>query len=91
MIKCVPTLKVEVEKVATALALSVPVPSVVDPSLNVTVPVGVPELVEVTVAVNVTDCPNVDGLGDEVSEVVLGFAMTSVNDPLLVLKLPSPP
>jgi len=35
-------------------ALSVPVPSVEEPFLNVTVPVGVPPL-EVTVAVKVTD------------------------------------
>src|SRR5207248_1107361 len=40
------------------------VPSVVDPSLNVTVPVGLPLPGEVTdtVAVNVTDCPKLGGL-----------------------------
>ena len=67
-----PTLKDEVEKVATALALSVPLPKKVAPSMKETAPLGVPGLVEVTVAVNVTDCPNTDGLGDEVSVVVLG-------------------
>ena len=40
------------------------------PSKNVTVPVGVPEAV-VTVAVKVTLCPNVDGLSDEVTVVVV--------------------
>jgi hypothetical protein len=58
-----PTDKVDVENVAWP-PLSVPVPSVVAPSLNVTVPVGVPlpEPDAATVAVNVTDCPNTDGL-----------------------------
>ncbi len=37
-----PTARLEVAKVATPLALSVPIPSVVAPSLKVTVPVGVP-------------------------------------------------
>ena len=50
--ECVPRANVEVVKVALPL-LSVPVPRVVDPSLKVTVPVGVPPL-EVTVAVKVT-------------------------------------
>ena len=50
--------------------LSVPVPSVVAPSLKVTVPVGVPP-VEVTVAVNVTAAPNVEGFRDEANAVAL--------------------
>ena len=48
----------------------VPVPSVVAPSLKVTVPVGVTTK-PVTVAVNVTGCPNVLGLTDEATAVVL--------------------
>ena len=46
---------------ATPLLLSVPVPRVVEPSLKVTVPVGVPAPARsgVTVAVKVTDWPNV--------------------------------
>ena len=56
MIECVPTVSVEVEKVATALLFSVPVPSVVVPSTKVTVPVGVPPL-PATVAINVTGVP----------------------------------
>ena len=63
---------VVVLKVATPEPFSVPVPSVVAPSLKVTVPVGVPveegEL-SVTVAVNVTDAPEQDGLADEATDV----------------------
>jgi hypothetical protein len=44
------------------------VPSVVAPSLNVTVPVGVPA-VDVTVAVNVTLLPKCAGFADGVSVV----------------------
>lgn len=55
--------------------LSVPVPNVVEPFLKVTVPVGVPPL-EVTVAVKVTDWPEVDGLREEVSEVELLALLT---------------
>ncbi len=48
----------------------VPEPRVVEVvlSMNVTVPVAV---VGVTVAVNVTDCPYADGLGDDCSVVVV--------------------
>jgi len=38
-------------------------------SVNVTVPAGTPAP-EATFAVNVTYCPNVEGLGEELSEVV---------------------
>ncbi len=41
-------------KVATLL-FNAPVPSVVEPSVKVTLPVGAPPLVLVTTAVNVTD------------------------------------
>jgi hypothetical protein len=44
--------------------MSIPVPRVVVPSVNVTVPVGVPP-VPVTVAVKVTCWPSVDGFGEE--------------------------
>ena len=55
-------------------ALSVPVPSVVAPSLNVTVPVAV---LGVTVAVNVTDCPNAEGLVLDATVVVLAATPTA--------------
>src|SRR5438309_7441 len=43
----------------------------VPPSMKVTDPVGVPEpgANTLTVAVNVTDCPNVEGFADEVTTV----------------------
>jgi hypothetical protein len=55
--------------------LSVPVPSVVDPSSKVTVPEGVPAL-DVTVAVKVTEAPKVDGFREEVSEVEVEAGLT---------------
>jgi hypothetical protein len=54
--------------------VSVAVPRVVFPSLKVTVPVP-PE--GVTVAVNVTDCPKVVGLADEVIAVVVVATSTT--------------
>ena len=64
-----PAVSVLVANVVTPDALSAPVPSVVEPSLNVTFPVGVPAAVEVTAAVRVTDCPIVDGFSEEVTAV----------------------
>jgi len=64
-----------VEIVREALPLtSVTTPSEVAPSLNVTVPVGVPTAggTGLTVAVSVTVCPNTDGLGVEARLVVVG-------------------
>jgi hypothetical protein len=52
----------------------VPVPRVVDPSLNVTVPVA---LEGVTVAVRVTAAANVDGFGAEVIVVVVDIWFTT--------------
>ena len=50
-------------------------PSVAAPSLNVTVPVGVPPL-PATVAVNVTDCPNTDGFAEDTTVVVVEACVT---------------
>jgi len=76
--ECVATDSEVVVKVALP-ELRVPVPSVVDPSLNVTVPVGVPEpgAVAVTVAVSVTDCPKTDGLTDEMTAVEVLALLTT--------------
>jgi len=63
-----------VENVALPLA-SVPVPTVVVPSLKATVPLGVPP-VEVTVAVNVTAPPNGDGFSDDATAVELAACFT---------------
>ena len=90
-----PMAREEIAKVA-APPLSVPVPSVVLPSLKVTLPVGVPlpGATAVTVAVNVTDCPKTEGLAEEVTAVVelpwlttCGFVF---NEPVLVAKFVSP-
>jgi len=51
--------------------LSLTLPMVVAPFLNVTVPVGVPLYCGTTVAVKVTDSPTVPGLTDETRVVVL--------------------
>lgn len=69
--ECEPTDKEEDVNVASPL-VSVCVPSVFEPSLNVTVPVGVPPpAAGDTVAVKVTDCPQTEGLAEDVTEVVV--------------------
>ena len=83
-----PLLRVLVWKVAMPLT-SVPVPSTVDPCLNVTVPVAAEGEI---VAVKVTDEPNVDGFAEEASATVV-FALLTVcvrSVALLPLKLLSP-
>ena len=59
--------------------LNVPVARVVTPSVNVTVPVGVPEpgATAVTLAVKVTDCPKTEGLALDVSVVVVPALFTT--------------
>src|ERR1041384_5933467 len=90
---CAATEREVVVKVAWALPFTAPVPSVVAPSLKVTVLVGVPApgTTALTVAVKVTDWPNTVGLVEELSvKVVLGGLTTCVTVPeVLVLKLPS--
>jgi hypothetical protein len=75
--------------------LSVPVPStVVLPNRNVTVPVGVPLPDGVTVAVNVTTCPTIDGFKDEASIVVVAVFATTfcvIAGDVLPFELVSPP
>ena len=71
MIECVPGESVEVVKPAWAEPFNPAVPSVVEPSLNSTAPVGVPEAEDVTVAVNVTGEPAAEGLADEASAVAV--------------------
>ena len=72
--------------------LSVTVPSVVVPSLNVTLPVAVPVpgLVTETAAVKVTDWPATEGLGEAVNAVVVdaAFTVSVTADELLAAKLP---
>ena len=54
-------------------------PMLVAPSRKLTVPVGVPApgVATTTVAVKVTDCPNTDGLVDDVSVVVVFALLTT--------------
>ena len=69
--------------------LSVPVPMVVFPSWNVTLPVASAGF---TVAVKVTDCPATDGLTLDVSDVLLPARDTVCvgKEPVLPAKLLSP-
>ena len=67
VIEWLPTASEEVVKVAVPAA-SVPVPICVPPSKKITVPVGENP---VTLAVNVTDCPKLEGFFDEDSAVVV--------------------
>ena len=72
VIECDPTDNVEVVKVAMPPDTA-PVPRVVTPSKNVTVPDGLPApgATTATVAVNVTLCPEIDGFSDEAIVVVV--------------------
>jgi len=86
-----PTGRVDAVNVATP-PLSMAVPNIVAPFLNVTVPVGTPPE-EVTVAVKVMVCVTKAGFSDEVSAVVVAAFVTSCDtDPkLLPVKFASPP
>jgi hypothetical protein len=81
VIECVPVDRVEVDSVALP-ALRATVERTAVPFLNVTVPVGVPEVFAFTVAVNVTVWPCFDGLSDEVTPVVVpALFIVSVRTP----------
>src|SRR5579871_2253353 len=73
-----------VVNVAVSALPSALVAKVTLPSRNVTVPVGVPApgATGVTVAVSVTDWPNVEGLGTTLNPVVVEAGIT-VNAPLI--------
>ena len=80
------------DRVATPLPFSTPVPIEAAASKNVTVPVGVPPAVLLTVAVNVTGWPVMEGFTEETSEVALGLSTICVMElDVLVAKLVSPP
>jgi len=66
---------VDVVKVAWPVALRLPEPRVLAPSMNVMAPAGVPA-VDVTVAVNFTDCPYIEGFSEEVTVVVVVASAT---------------
>ena len=73
VMECAPTARVEIASEADPLAM-VAVPRDVVPSRNCTVPVA--NAGEI-VAVNVTDCPTVDGFAEEAS-VTLEAALLTV-------------
>ena len=56
VIECAPTVSVDVVYAALPLVIAI-VPKIVEPFLNVTVPVGTPEVTGLTVAVKVTAVP----------------------------------
>ena len=81
-----PALRLDVENVALP-PFNTPLPRVLSPSKNVTVPVAAEGA---TVAVKVTDCPTVDGCRLEVRVVVLAFTIC-VNVPEELAYVESPP
>jgi hypothetical protein len=91
---CVPVVSALVEKAATPLAFRVPLPSVVEPSRNVTAPVGsAPLLAPPMAAVNVTLVPIPTAAAEVVSTfvVAVGVTITSAsNGELAARKAESP-
>ena len=77
VIECVPTVRLDVPHWALPEARATAAHSVLEPSLKVTVPVGVPELA-VTIAAKVTALANVDGLGSACSEVEVATGAAAV-------------
>ena len=90
--ECAPTAREAVVSVAMPKESSAPVPRLVAPSRNVTVPVGMPAG-ELTVAVKVTGWPKVDGFAEEIAVTVVAplFTVCDNADELLGLKFVSPP
>jgi hypothetical protein len=88
-----PTASDDVIKVAMPPPPTVPVPIDVAPSRNVTIPVTVPAVFAVTVAVNVTADPAIDGFADDVTAVVVvaGFTTKVVGPEVLDAYVVSPP
>jgi len=89
---CVLTLKVAVLHVALPAVSVTAAQIVAAPSLKSTVPVGeatavVPGAVTFTVAVKVTDCPNTDGLAEELKLVVVSALFTTCDTGELVLAM----
>jgi len=97
VIECEPTVSVLVVNIAWPELFSVPLPRVVGPSSKVTVPLGVTpmEPFAVTVAVKVTDCPDTEGLAEELTNVVVRaralFTVWVSGLEVLPLKVASPP
>lgn len=92
--ECEPTASKEILNVAVPLDRAAE-PSVVAPSLKVTVPAGVPApgATAATDAESVTVCPKTEGLGAGVTLVVVlaGFTVCVKTEEVLLLKLALPP
>src|ERR1700677_332818 len=83
---CVPIASAEIINTATPLLLTFELPRFVFPSKKLTVPVGwILKPCDVTVAVKVTDCPKLDGLGEEASAVVVGPTLVLISTPTVPL------
>jgi len=90
VIECEPTESDGVQ-VACALPLSATLLQIaVAPSLNVTVPLGVPVAgaTGLTAAVNVTAWPNTDGFADEVTVVVVAATAVTVGCVAIFFSVP---
>ena len=86
VIECGPSTREDAENVAWPLVLIVTVDSMVEPSLNAMVPVGVPApgAATLTVAVNVTGPLRIEGFADETTVVSVGAELTAcVSVPVL--------
>ena len=95
MILCAPTVNDEMgDDAAVPLLRVTGVPRLVTPSLNCTVPVGVPELgIDVeTTAVNVTGCPEEERFADDetLGELPSLFTVCANEELVLPMKLASP-
>ena len=82
-----PLVNVAMGSTAWPIVLIGALPRDLEPSLKVTVPVGVPPALELTFAVKLTVCPKFDGLGEELKLVVVGLIWTTcVTVPELAVK-----
>jgi hypothetical protein len=96
VIECVPCGSVADETVDMPAAIVTGFPICVAPSKNEIVPVNVPAVAEVEVAVKVTDCPTVEGFREDATVVAVAAVpptfTTCVNaGEVLAAKLASPP
>jgi hypothetical protein len=89
VIEWLPTASVEEVNVALPAVTVTALARVVVPSVNLTVPVGVP-LADAMVAVRVTDDPDVDGFAEEVTVVVVDPPVTTCESAVLALFVKPP-
>ena len=90
VIEWLPMARVEDVKVALPAVTVAALARVVVPSVNFTVPVGTLVPTPVIVAVSVTDWPEVDGLSEDVTAVVVVPCTDCDTEPLLLAKPPVP-